>query len=500
MSLPWFNIIVCVDARFGISKNGETPWDKPDDLINFRAITTARSPNDKPNLCIMGRKTFEQVKYLHKREILVISTSMKDHKKAVSVEPDFASALKWASRNKDEIGQIFVCGGSRIYNEAIRHPAATMLYINKLDRDYECDNLIPDIQVIFDSTRESGWEFQDEIFGHRHYFRRNLHENAYLDLLKDVIGSELRPNRTGIPSYSKFAQRLEYPLIDGFGRKVLPLLTTKRVPYKLVLSELLWIMNGGTDTKFLLEHNNHIWDGNSTREFLNKRGLGHYEVGELGPLYGFQWRFFGSSYMTNTEYKETGIDSEDARIALYQQEGYDQITAVIESIRTDPFSRRHVVSAWNPPQLKDMALAPCHFVFMFYVSCERGDGKTDNFSNTTPKYLSCHLVMRSNDMFLGHPFNVASYATLTHMIAAMTGLTAKELVITMNDCHVYSNHVDQVKEQTMRSPCGFPTMEFSDDIKKKIEENTLQLEDFNMSSIIVNDYTCWKTIKADMAV
>lgn len=492
MSISPFTIVVCVDSNFGISKDGVIPWNYPKDRENFKIITTRGTKN----LCIMGRKTFECINlksFRVKRDIIVVSKTIKDTESAVAVVPDFPSALRWATKNRDPYDSIFICGGSSIYEEAIRHPAAEKVYINILNEDHECDNFVSSFNVVL--SGKDGWQKSENNTGHDVYVRVNKFENDYNSLMKEIVETgDLRPNRTGVSTYSKFAQKLSYPLVDAFGRKLMPLLTTKRVSYKLVLSELLWIMNGKTDIEFLLENKNHIWDGNSTREFLDQRGLNDYEVGELGPVYGFQWRFFGSPYMTNKEFKETGVDSSEARLDLYRQQGYDQLAAVIHSIKNDPFGRRHVVSAWNPPQLKEMALPPCHFVFMFYVSCD------NRASDNIPKYLSCHLVMRSNDMFLGHPFNVASYATLTHIIASMTGLIAKELVITMNDCHVYSNHLDQVKEQHSRTPFWFPTMDWSEEIEQKINNDTINLDDFSMDSIVISNYTCWKTIKASMAV
>jgi thymidylate synthase len=284
-------------------------------------------------------------------------------------------------------------------------------------------------------------------------------EQEYLKLLKDVVETGIqKPDRTGTGVFSKFAQQLRYPLTNEKGEKVLPLLTTKRVSFKLVYSELLWILSGETNIDFLKKHNNHIWDGNTSKDFLNKRGL-DYEEGELGPGYGWQWRNFNGEYPNG-------------------KKGVDQIKWVIENIKNDPFSRRHVVSAWNPYQLDEVALPPCHHMFMFFV--------------TPNKELNCHLIMRSNDMFLGHPFNVASYATLTHMIAHLTGLKANELVITMNDCHVYQNHVDQVEEQCKRDSYEYPTLKILGDPK--------DIDDFDMDSVKVVGYKSHPYIKAPMAV
>ena len=303
---------------------------------------------------------------------------------------------------------------------------------------------------------------------------RNESELSYLKLLESVLTTgNHRNDRTGTGTISKFATQLRYPLENG----TLPLLTTKTVPFRLVYSELLWFLKGSTNIDYLLEHNNHIWDGNSTREFLDKQGLVDYREGELGPCYGHQWMNFGGEYIKEKDrFKVVHKNGKKYVKVRKCKKGVNQIEKVIESIKNNPTSRRHVVSAWNPSQLSEIALPPCHLLFMFYVE---GDS------------LSCHLIMRSNDMFLGHPFNVASYATLTHMIAHLTGLHAKELVITMNDCHIYKNHVDQVKTQLKRHPLQYPKLVFNRD--------HTSISEFDMNSFTVDGYSSWPRISAPMA-
>jgi len=265
------------------------------------------------------------------------------------------------------------------------------------------------------------------------------------------------------------------------------MMTTKKVSFKLVYSELIWFIAAGTTTDFLLANNNHIWDDNGSREFLDKTNLNHYRVGELGPVYGHGWRHFGAAYITDND-KEVLNITEEQRQDMYKCDGIDQLAEVIDSIKTNPYSRRHIVTAWNPKQLKEMALPPCHHTFTFNVEPD-DEGK--------PSFLSCFVDMRSNDMFLGHPFNVTSYALLTHMIARICGLKGRELVIGSVDAHLYTNHVQQTREQLSRAPYGYPTIKFS----KKITDNpNLTIDDFTVDDITVVNYYSHPFIKAPMAV
>lgn len=207
---------------------------------------------------------------------------------------------------------------------------------------------------------------------------------------------------------------MRFSLRDG----VLPLLTTKRVFWRAVAEELLWFITGSTNVKDLQEKNVHIWDGNSTREFLDKNGLVDREEGDLGPIYGFQWRHFGADYKTCHD--------------DYTGQGVDQLNEVIERIRNNPTDRRIIMSAWNVVDLPKMALPPCHCFVQFYVA----DGE-----------LSCQLYQRSADMGLGVPFNIASYSLLTYMIAQVTGLKPGDFIHTIGDAHVYLNHIEPLQEQ-----------------------------------------------------
>ncbi len=262
---------------------------------------------------------------------------------------------------------------------------------------------------------------------------------AYLDLVQRILDEGIeRSDRTGTGTLSVFGHQLRFDLSDGF-----PVVTTKKVHLKSVIAELLWFVAGSTNTEYLRENGVTIWD-----EWAD-------ENGDLGPIYGYQWRSWPAP----------------------SGEHIDQLKAVIEGIKTDPYSRRHLVSAWNVAELDEMALAPCHAFFQFYVA----DGK-----------LSCQLYQRSADVFLGVPFNIASYALLTHMMAQVCGLDVGEFVHTFGDAHLYLNHLDQAKLQLEREPLTLPTLKLDPTIK--------DIDGFTLDSITVENYESHPGIKAPISV
>ncbi|KAI7686435.1 hypothetical protein SSS_09079 [Sarcoptes scabiei] len=242
-------------------------------------------------------------------------------------------------------------------------------------------------------------------------------EHEYLDLIKLVLEKGIeKKDRTGVGTISCFGTQSRYSLRD----QTLPLLTTKRVFYRGIIEELLWFIRGSTDSKELSKKNVKIWDANGSREFLDSLGFNDREEGDLGPVYGFQWRHFGAEYVDKN--------------ADYEGQGVDQLSKLIETIKTNPNDRRMILCAWNAKDLSQMALPPCHCLVQFYVGNDE---------------LSCQLYQRSGDIGLGVPFNIASYALLTHIIAHVCQLKAGEFVHTIGDAHIYRNHIDALKEQVL---------------------------------------------------
>jgi thymidylate synthase len=306
-------------------------------------------------------------------------------------------------------------------------------------------------------------------------------ETAYLDLLRELVSlgtngnnnnyNKNRKNRTGIPTTSVFGRQIRFDISEG---KV-PLVTTKRVNFAHALEELLWFCRGETDTRVLSDRGVSIWKGNSSREFLDSVGLAGYQEGDIGPGYGFQWRRAGAQYRGPAPGVDYGNGPED---------GADQLAYVENLLKTDPFSRRILLSAWAPADLPKMALPPCHVMAQWYV--EEGAAGLE---------LSCMLTMRSCDTFLGLPWNIASYATLTHLLAKRCGMAdTRELVVSIGDCHLYENCLEQAREQLARRPLPVPRIWMSD------EAATKPWEELSQRDVELHGYYPHPRIRAEMAV
>ncbi|GBE87461.1 Thymidylate synthase [Sparassis crispa] len=293
-------------------------------------------------------------------------------------------------------------------------------------------------------------------------------EYQYLQLIRSVLDAGApRPDRTGTGTLSIFAPpSLRFSLADA----TLPLLTTKRTFLRGIVEELLWFVRGSTDSTLLSQQGVKIWDGNGSKEFLEKRGLGHRREGDLGPVYGFQWRHFGAKY------RDCDAD--------YTGEGVDQLQECIRKIKEDPTDRRIILSAWNPADIPLMALPPCHMMCQFYVHLPTAPSEN-------PK-LSCLMFQRSADLGLGIPFNIASYALLTHMIAHVTRTDAHELIIQLGDAHVYRDHVDALEVQLLRQPRPFPKVHWRRDVAS--------IDEFTSEDIVVEGYDSHPSIVMKMSV
>lgn len=291
-------------------------------------------------------------------------------------------------------------------------------------------------------------------------------EKEYLNSLKEILEQgEHRDDRTGVGTISQFGIQLNFDLSKGF-----PAITTKKLAWKAVVSELLWFIEGSGDEFRLREilHGNRyseketIWTQNATASYWTNKRLQRHP-GDLGRIYGVQWRRWRKPLI---------------RINKVVLQNHDQLLELVEGLKKDPNSRRHILSSWNPGELEIMALPPCHMMAQFYVSNDRK--------------LSCHMYQRSADMFLGVPFNIASYALFTHMLAQVCDFEVGKLVISFGDAHIYKNHVDLVKLQLSRKPFVLPKLILNTDVK--------DITKFTMDDISLDNYQSHDSIKADMAV
>ena len=285
-------------------------------------------------------------------------------------------------------------------------------------------------------------------------------ESQYINLIKHILKNGIsKDDRTGIGTLSIFSYNMTFNLRESF-----PLLTTKKVYWKGVVEELLWFISGSTDSNVLKEKGVRIWEGNSSREFLDSQGLSHYDQGDIGAGYGFQWRHFGAKY-TNM------YDS-------YEGQGVDQLKDVIYKIKNTPDDRRIIMSAWNPTDLDKMALPPCHIFVQFWVDSNK-------------KELHSQMYQRSCDVGLGVPFNIASYALLTCIIAKLCDLTPGDFHYCMGDTHIYKNHIDAIKLQITRDPYDFPKINIKD---------ITDIDNIKFDDIELLDYKYYENIKMNMAV
>lgn len=486
---PKINLIYSDTSDGVIGVNNDLYCKISSDMKMFQKITTSKFKNLE-NVVIMGYYTWKSIGVPLKNRInIVISKNHKEEFNEIEDVYCFESIKECLEYLIDvNYGKIFAIGGNSIFKEVLFN------YFENIDLIYHTEILenIPNHILITNhdltfsgislpqyminkSIKNLKNDYKKEIgkiydLTTYQYIEKEIHyteniyqkteninheEYQYLNIMKDILenGSE-KQSRNAIV-YSNFGCQMKFDLRNGF-----PLLTTKKMPWKTVLRELLWFINGSTDNKLLQEKNVHIWDGNSTSEFLKTRGLDHYEEGDLGPIYGFQWRHFGAEYIDHkTDY--TGL-------------GIDQLQWIINEIKSNPSSRRLIMSAWNPVDLNKMALPPCHVMVQFNI-----DGE----------YIDAQLYQRSGDMFLGVPFNIASYSFLLHIVGKLTNYIPRYFVHTLGDVHIYENHIDAVNNQLSRIPSKFPNLTI-DEISSI---DTIKEEMFH-----INDYNFYPTIRAEM--
>mgnify|MGYP005993008417 CR=1 FL=1 len=435
-----YNIIASRDRTGIIGYSGDLVYRIPQDIEHFNNITT-NAPEGKQNAIIMGRKTWDSLPSggLSGRLNVIIThnPSVQElNSNNVIIRGNFEYTID-ELKAREDIHDIFIIGGAQLYNIALRFGKVKHIYMTEIDairNDLSNYTYFPYFNVDMFYKREIPHETSMAVNDAHPAFKfmvysiesLNPEEEQYLYMLREVLEKGSPRICRGSSLRSIFGKRMEFDLSDGR----VPILTTKCMPPMMIIKELLWFISGNTSNQTLVDQNVHIWDGNSTREWFDSIGLPERSVGDLGPIYGFQWRHFGAEYY--------GCDAD------YTGEGVDQLAECIKQLRNDPTSRRIIMTAWNPSDLSEMALPPCHSFMQWYVE----DGGR----------LSLQLYQRSGDSFLGIPFNIMSYSVFVHMVAQVVGLKPGRFIHIIGDFHVYDAHEEAVREQLSRQPFAFPRL------------------------------------------
>lgn len=437
-------------SKLGIGSNDSVEWCVPEDLENFEKLT-----NEK--VVVLGGTTFKNIgEPLKNRKNYILSKKVKKGEgyTVFETKEELDKAIE-----KEEV--VYVIGGEKVYKGYIK--TCDKILLTQIYGKYNCDTFFPEITSDF-CISEYSEILISKISGVKYRYitlirnTRPCPETGYLSLAKDILNKgQLRQDRTGTGTVSLFGKQIKFDI-----SRSVPLLTTKTVPWKTVILEMLWMISGNTDSKWLEERNIGIWKGNTSREFLDSQGL-DYPEGELAYGYGHQMRNSGGTRNSN--------------------DGVDQLMYIENLLKTDPYSRRILWNLWSPTDLKRTPLMPCHYSFQLYVETENGEN-----------YLSGMLVLRSNDIFLGNPFNILGYSVLIYILAMKCDMNPRELTLCIGDAHIYTNHLNQMTEQISRAPRVQPVLELDKSIKHK-KYSEIDISDFK----IIGYFPC-DPIRGDMAI
>jgi dihydrofolate reductase/thymidylate synthase len=457
-------LILAVTKTGGIAKDGKIPWNIPDELSHFKKMTSG-------HVVIMGRKTFESIKKpLSDRINIVVGKNHTPLNEAV------AKGFELENKGKT----VWVIGGSEIAEAFSRW--IDEAFISVINEDYDCDTFAP--QYVLDSISTIDRLFNKkqcinedncsacihsthkEYTVYQCFYNENQEERNFQTLIQTIVDEGVdHGDRTGVGTRSIFGHQLQFSLENGR----FPMSTLRRCFFKGIFEELMWFFRGQTDSNILSNKGIKIWEGNSTREALDKLGLTHLEVGDCGSIYGHQWRHWGSKYVDcKTDYTGQGID---------------QISNLISEIKKNPFSRRLLVSGWNVEDLGNMCLPPCHTFYQFDVSPSTDGG---------PNYLSCHYYQRSSDVLLAGHWNITSAALFTILLAHFCGLRPKKLVASYGNAHIYNNHRHSIAEHLQRFPFEYPSIVVN---PISIRNN---LWDYQIEDVSVKNYKTHTSISLDM--
>ena len=466
------NIIVAFSTKnFGIGKDGKLPWSIQKDLGHFSQIT-------KNSVVVMGRHTWESIpddkKPLKNRFNIIVSSKNnlidKDVENVIVLHPDLLDNYinSWLNN-----GDVFIIGGEKLYKKYMG--VADNIYATLIDKNYECDTFFP-IENFgkYEIETYSEAEFSEEEKCNYRFVKykksdKKHGEYVYLNHMKNILdnGDIRDKERTGTGTKSVFGGQLRFDISQS-----IPMLTTKFVPFQLTIKELLFFLRGQTDSKILEAQGVNIWKGNTSREFLDNRGLTDYEEGDMGPMYGWLLNYMSMKYKgCNYDYSK-------------DQSGINQLENFVDGLKKDPWSRRHLMTTYSPMYADQGVLFPCHGLQIQGYYSERNN----------KSYLSLHVYIRSSDGFLGLPINILSYAILTYIIAKKCGYLPYELIISFGDAHIYKTAINASLLQFERSPLPFPLLKVNDNIVNK-DFKDIELSDFELVG-----YLSHPKISAPMAI
>lgn len=501
--LTAIDLILAIDNNNGIGKYDDNkytiPWYIPSDLKYFQDITTFTHNKDKHNAVIFGRNTWNTINRELPNRLNIVITS-DDNLIVPNNVLKFKSLSDAIEYSKDKVETIFICGGVRLYEEALNNQVIRNIYLTKIEHNYDC-NIKVNLKMnnyecektnafnIYDKTIDKKVKVSYNIYKHRYWWSilndnnieindykynygyisdTNKYEDKYLNLLKEVLEEGNYRNTRNSKTWSLFGKTLEFNLNEN----TFPLLTTKKVFFRGIVEELMWFLKGDTNSKHLEEKGVNIWKGNSSTDFIKKCNL-PYDEGDIGPMYGWQWNHYGAEYK--------GMQHN------YTNQGFNQINDCINLIKNDPTSRRILMTTFNPQQAKEGVLYPCHsIVIQWYVE----DNK-----------LSMIMYQRSADICCGVPFNIASSALLIYLFTQVINndktyngpkLIPNKLIMMFGDIHMYEEHRDQAIQQILRHSREFPKIKFNKEITN--------LTDFKYEDIELLNYNSYGPLSYKMIV